>query len=148
MKRLVMVALALLITASTASTHAQMAGYYPKGGPDNGVEDVSLIQLIANPQAYDQKRVRITGFLHLEFEGDVIYLHSEDFHYSLAKNALWINVPKDMTQEQTKAVNDQYVICTGKFVASMRGHMGLNSGEISDVTRLEVWSPHPRPTTK
>ena len=148
MKRLVMFALGVLLIASNTSAHAQIAGYYPKGGPDNGVEDVSLIQLIANPQTYGHKRVRITGFLHLEFEGDVIYLHSEDFRFGLTKNALWIDVPKDMTQEQRKAVNDQYVICTGRFVANMHGHMGLNSGEISDVTRLEVWSPHPRPTQK
>ena len=147
MNRLAILVLAVLLTASSAYTHGQMAGYYPKGGPDSGVEDVSLIQLIANPQAYDNKRVRITGFLHLEFEGNAIYLHSEDFRYSLTKNALWINVPKDMTQEQTKAVNDQYAICTGRFVAGMHGHMGMNSGELSDVTRLEVWSP-PRLMTK
>jgi hypothetical protein len=92
--------------------------------------------------------VRITGFLHLEFEGNAIYLHHEDFLYALTKNALWINVPKGITQGQIKAVNDQYVICTGKFVASMHGHMGLNSGEITDVTRLQVWSPYPMPTRK
>ena len=140
MKRLVFFAFGLLLIAQNSPTHAQMAGYYPKGGPDNDVEDVSMIQLISNPQAYDNKRVRITGFLHLEFEGNSIYLHSEDFRYALTKNALWIDVPKDMTQAQTKIVNDQYVICTGTFVASRRGHMGMNSGEIADVTRLQVWS--------
>jgi hypothetical protein len=145
MNRLVALIFGLLLIAPNCPTFAQMAEYYPKGGPDNGPEDVSLIQLIANPQAYDGKTVRITGFLHLEFEGNAIYLHNEDFRYALTKNALWINVPKDMTQAQIKVVNDQYVICTGKFVASMHGHMGLNSGEITDVTRLQVWSPYPRP---
>jgi hypothetical protein len=148
MNRILVFVLGVLLVAPSCSAHAQTAGYYPKGGPDIEAEDVSLIPLIANPQAYDRKIVRITGFLHLEFEGNAIYLHGEDFQYSLTKNALWINVPKDMTQGQIKAVNDQYVICTGRFVAGMHGHMGLNSGEIDDVTRLEVWSPHPRPTRK
>ncbi|WP_263352176.1 hypothetical protein [Acidicapsa acidisoli] len=148
MNRLGMFALGILLLAPNCSAHAQMDGYYPKGGPDVGGEDVSLIQLIANPQAFDNKRVRITGFLHLEFEGNVIYLHSDDFLYSLTKNGLWIDVPKEMTQGQIKAVNDQYVICTGRFAANMHGHMGLNSGEMTDITRLEVWSPYPRSIPK
>ena len=145
MNRIVVFGLGVLIivfSAPSCPMHAQMSGYYPKGGPDIQADDVSLIQLIASPEAYDKKVVRITGFLHLEFEGNAIYLHNEDFRYGLTKNALWIDVPKDMTREQIKIVNDQYVICTGRFVASMHGHMGLNSGEIAYVTRLEIWGGH------
>lgn len=36
---------------------APQNGYYPQGGPDNGPVDVSMIQLIANPQSYDGKLV-------------------------------------------------------------------------------------------
>jgi hypothetical protein len=112
-------------------------GYYPKGGPDLGVDDVSIIQLVANPQLYDGKRIRIIGFLHLEFEGNVIYLHREDFEFGLTKNGLWIDTPRDMNRNQIKAVNDHYVICTGTFAANMHGHMDLNSGEMTHITRLE-----------
>lgn len=150
-----MLALALLATGPISYGNSQMVGYYPKGGPDTVDEDVSLIQLIANPEAYDGKTVRIIGFLHLEFEGNVIYLHNEDFRYGLTKNGLWIEIPKDMTKEQMKAVNDQYVICTARFVAKMHGHMGMNSGEVANVTRLEVWPayrgappPPPKHTSK
>ncbi|MFP5236501.1 MAG: hypothetical protein ACLGSD_11415 [Acidobacteriota bacterium] len=128
--------------------HGQAApqnnGYYPHGGPDNGPQDVSMIQLIANPQRYDGKRVRIIGFLHLEFEGDSIYLHREDFEFGITKNALWIDVPRDMTPDQIKSVNDNYVICTGTFAAGMHGHMGLNSGEVAKITRLQLWTDKPR----
>jgi hypothetical protein len=148
MRRSIMLAFALFAIGPISHGMAQTAGYYPKGGADIAAEDVSLIQLIANPQTYDGKTVRITSFLHLEFEGNVIYLHSEDFRYGLTKNGLWVEMPKDMSKEQMKAVNNQYVICTARFVAKMHGHMGLNSGEVADVSRLEVWSPDPRPTTK
>jgi len=120
-----------------------MAGYYPKGGADDGVEDVSLIQLIANPQTYDQKRVRVIGYIRLEFEGNAIYFHREDFEIGMANNAIWIDLPKDMTPKQIKIVNNQYVICTARFIAGRHGHMGLFSGEFDEVTRLEVW-PIPR----
>ena len=128
-----------LVLLSTIHGNGQMAGYYPKGGPDVDAEDVSLIQLIANPQAYDGKIVRIVGFIHLEFEGNVIYLHEDDFRYGLTKNGLWIDLPRDISQKQREAVNDRYVICTARFVAKMHGHMGMNSGEVASVTRLQVW---------
>ena len=146
MKHIVMltVVAGCLLTQFLPGQTANQNGYYPQGGPDNGPEDVSIIRLVANPQMYDGKRVRITGFLHLEFEGDVIYLHREDFEYGLDKNALWIDVPKDMTRNQIESVNDNYVICTGTFVAGRHGHMGMNSGEMSKVTRLQVWSDKPR----
>jgi hypothetical protein len=121
-------------------TQSQTKGYYPKGGPDNGVDDVSIIQLIANPQSYDGKRVRIIGFLHLEFEGNAIYLHREDFQEAIDKDALWIDVPKDMTRTQIQEVNDHYVICTGSFVSAKHGHMGMNSGTMGQITRLQVWT--------
>ncbi|MGA2636030.1 MAG: hypothetical protein ABSF16_17480 [Terracidiphilus sp.] len=147
MKQILLFLLAILLFHPGVAAFSQQGGYYPKGGPDSGVEDVSMIQLIANPQVYDNKRVRITGFLHLEFEGDAIYLHREDFSYALTKNALWVNIPRDMTKEQMKAVNNYYVICTGRFRAGMHGHMGLNSGEVDEITRLEVWCPQPRSGT-
>jgi hypothetical protein len=139
MKERILLVLAVLFLFSGQTALSQATGYYPKGGPDNGPEDVSVIQLIANPEAYDQKLVRITGYLHLEFEGDVIYLHREDFDNALTKNGIWINLPKDITSGQIKAVNDHYVICTGRFVAGRHGHMGMNSGEMDDVTRIETW---------
>jgi len=148
MNRVVLFALGIVLFACEYPAVGQMGGYYPKGGPDLDAQDVSLIQLIATPQAFDKKRVKITGFLHLEFEGNAIYFHSEDFQYGLTKNALWIDVPRDMTQQQKELVNNQYVICTARFDANMHGHMGMNSGELTDVTRLEVWAPHPRTIQK
>ena len=149
MRRSILLVFALLTIAPISYGDCQMTGYYPKGGPDIPAEQVSLIQLIANPQAYDGKTVRIIGFLHLEFEGNVIYLHNEDFRYGIEKNGLWIDIPKGMSQEQMKAVNDHYVICTARFVSNMHGHMGMNSGEVADVSRLQVWPAYrgapPRP---
>jgi hypothetical protein len=51
-------------------------------------EGVSLVQLIANPSVYQGKLVRVIGFCQLEFEGDALFLHREDFEQGLTKNAL------------------------------------------------------------
>jgi hypothetical protein len=118
---------------------AQMEGYYPKGGPDIQAEEVSLVQLIATPERYDGKTIRLIGYLNLEFEGNAIYFHRDDFTIGMSKNAVWIDLPKDIKPDEIKTVNDHYVICTARFVASNHGHMGMFSGALTDVTRLEVW---------
>jgi hypothetical protein len=117
----------------------QIPGYNSKPGYDATVRDVSILKLIANPQAYDGKRVRLIGFLRLEFEGDAIYLHREDYQHQISQNALWINLPHDITKQEQQAVNMHYVICSGVFEASKHGHMGMFSGEITDITRLQSW---------
>ena len=117
---------------------ARQAGYYPRGGPD-GAEQVSLIRLIANPDAYNNKTIRVVSYLHLEFEGDAIYFHQDDFKHGMYENSVWINLPKDISPAQIKALNDKYVLCTARFEARKHGHMGMFSGELSDVVRLEPW---------
>lgn len=100
--------------------------------------DVSLIQLIANPADYDGKVVRVIGFLRLEFEGNAVYLHQDDYTNSISKNGLWIEITNDMRKK--KADFDQkYVMLEGTFNAEMKGHLGLWSGSIQDISRVLVW---------
>jgi hypothetical protein len=81
--------LAVLVFVSVACSApallAQLPGYNPTKTGDMSALDVSLIQLIANPESYDGKKVRIIGFLRLEFEGDALYLHQVDFEMRLMK---------------------------------------------------------------
>jgi hypothetical protein len=118
---------------------AQMPGYFPNPGYDSKAQDVSMVQLIATPQQHDGKRVRFVGFLRIEFEGDAVYLHREDYEKGITRDALWITIPSEMTKRQQEAVNTQYVICVGVFDASHRGHMDLFSGAIKNVARLQLW---------
>jgi len=53
--------------------------------------EVSLIKLIATPEKYNGKRIQVIGYLHLEFEGNAIYLHKEDEEAGLSKNGFWVN---------------------------------------------------------
>src|SRR5262245_35258263 len=55
------------------------------GQPDNGV---SFLQLLGSPSTFEGKRVRLIGFAHVEFEGQGLYFHREDFDNGLTKNAL------------------------------------------------------------
>jgi hypothetical protein len=137
------------VRSSIVECDGELKGYFPNSGSDDTAQDVSVIQLIAQPEKFDGKRVRFIGFLRLEFEGNAIFLHREDFDLGISSNGLWVNVPSDMTKRQQDDVNMRYVICVGVFRAGMHGHMGMFSGAISDVRRLQLWpwSDHPRSAT-
>jgi hypothetical protein len=143
------IAVSLVLIASVvlwAISRGQIRGYFPKPGPDDTVKDVSLIQLIAQPERFDGKPVRFIGFLRIEFEGNAIYLHREDFDHAISNNGVWVDIPTDMTKHQRDEVNMHYVICAGVFRADNRGHMDMFSGAITNVRRLEFWSDEPRST--
>jgi hypothetical protein len=101
--------------------------------------DVSLIQLIADPVKYQGKVVKVVAYLHLEFEGNGLYLHREDFEQSLYRNGIWIDATGSFFQS-AKSNNNSYVIVIGTFDSSDRGHMGLWSGAINHIERLDRWS--------
>jgi hypothetical protein len=100
--------------------------------------DVSLVRLIANPKDYDGKIVRVIGFVRMEFEGNGIYLHEDDYKHSIYKNGLWIDVTADMQKRKTE-LDQKYVLIEGTFDARMTGHMGLWSGSIRNITRCQTW---------
>jgi hypothetical protein len=99
---------------------------------------VSLIQLIANPEKYDGKDISVLGFLRIEFEGNALYFHREDYEIGLLKNAIWVDVTPEMKKDQSK-FSMHYVLIEGTFSASERGHMGAFSGSIKHINRVMPW---------
>jgi hypothetical protein len=107
---------------------------FAAGSPKQDAIHVSIIRLIASPKEFDGMIVRVEGFMHLQFEGDAIYLHKEDYDRTLTKNGLWLGATGAMRNEMLK-MNDCYVLIEGEFSSGDHGHMGLWSGAILDVSR-------------
>jgi hypothetical protein len=108
--------------------------YYPRKDDLN----ISLVKLLACPERYDGQFVRVIGYLNLEFEGDALYLHKEDYDASISKNGLWINITRDSAMKAVK-YNKKYVIIQGVFDTKDCGHMGMFSGALKHITRLDFW---------
>lgn len=102
-------------------------------------KDVPLMSLITNPQHYDGQKVRSIGYMHLEFEGDCIYLRKEDYKQHIEKNGLWLEFKSDSVRHRLSRLNDSYVIVEGIFDNHRLGHMDMNSGSIKDINLLDVW---------
>jgi hypothetical protein len=100
---------------------------------------VSIIRLIATPTAYNGKYVRVIGFVRIEFEGTAVYLHQDDYNFSISKNALWLAI--DRSDRQRYMEGDQkYVLIEGTFDAKDLGHRGLFSGAIKNIKRFQLWT--------
>lgn len=98
-----------------------------------------MIRLLATPEKYQGKVIRIVGFLHVGFEDNGIYLHKEDYYQSLFANGLWVEFSAKTGVEASK-LNNSYVLLVGKFDATKTGHMGLWSGSLTDIQRLVSWN--------
>ena len=105
---------------------------------------VPLLRLIATPERFDGVLVRTIGFLWLEFEGDALYLHREDYENGITKQSVWLDLPSAQSAEQRR-LRGNYVLVEGVFVAGRSGHLGLHAGEIGKINRLELWSQPGKP---
>jgi len=94
---------------------------------------VSTLQLLSSPGDYHNKLVRVTGFLNLEFEGNALYLHKEDYDQMILENSIWI----DRSGIKQPYFNKEYAIIEGRYLAGKRGHFGMFSGAITEITRIQ-----------
>ncbi len=49
-------------------------------------------------------KVRVIGFVRIDFEGNAVYLHEEDDKYAISDNALWLSLPNTKSKEEYEAV--------------------------------------------
>lgn len=98
---------------------------------------VSLIQLIANPTMFDQKRVIVIGFVVLEFESQRIYLNEADAKHVITRNGVWLDV-SDSIYARRAEFDRKYALVEGTFNARRRGHLGLSSGQLENISRIQL----------
>jgi hypothetical protein len=137
----VFLAIAGWLAANATTAKAPDDTEKPGSSPQQPLS-VSLIRLIATPDAFDGKYVQVTGFVSIEHEGTAVYLHRDDWQYMLTKNGLWLvasDIPGEGSNEAK--VKERYALIEGRFSAKKQGHRGLWSGSIEEVARMVPWAP-------
>lgn len=100
---------------------------------------VSMVELLAAPEKYDGKLVRVIGVGNLEFEGNYLSLSKEDREYHTF-NAIWLELgERAISYEEARAYNGKYVIVEGFFDKDDGGHFGMFHGTIKDINRYQLW---------
>ncbi|RLA42043.1 MAG: hypothetical protein DRR42_24000 [Gammaproteobacteria bacterium] len=95
---------------------------------------VSLKTLISFPDEYHEKSISVHGFLSLKFEGHSLWSSEPDYDKRNPKNSVWIDIS---ISEANLIFDGECVELEGVFNSKRKGHFGLYSGTIENITRIE-----------
>jgi hypothetical protein len=112
-------------SASWAQTSAEDAPHAPP---------ISIVTLLAEPVSKSPQRVQVAGFLVLEFEGQALYLHREDYQQQLMRNAIRIALTPEQ-EKQYKDLSGSYVLVEASF-RKARNSEDIFTGSLFNVRRM------------
>ena len=98
--------------------------------------DVSMVSIIATPNQFNGKLVRVSGYLNIEFENVELYLHKEDCAQGLTKNGAWLDLNRE-TRRKFDPMKLHYVFVEGIVDSTHLGHMGATSVTLTKIQRVE-----------
>lgn len=97
----------------------------------------SIKELVDHPDKYDEKVVRIRGFLNLGFEGTAIYIQKSDYEKHNYKNSIWVSLSgRDLSLLKSQC-NNKFASIIGTFKSGQNGHFGLFSGSLVSIRRID-----------
>jgi hypothetical protein len=106
-------------------------------------QPVPMQQLLADPQGFEGKRVRVVGFLRLEFGRNALYLDRNDFNTSVLEHALRLELTDSQLRSSSK-LNNGRVLVEGVFNAESTGQVGVWPGSLKHIVRLHMWRNYRR----
>ena len=132
------IALLVLLGALAPAAHAQFGVplncLVAQHNGDCDLYGISLVQLLANPEKYDGRHVRVSGYIHFEKEASAIFLHEDDVEHHLIRNGVWVSLAEG---ESLPECQDAYVEVEGVYRARNTGKAGLFSGALTRVTKCQ-----------
>jgi hypothetical protein len=137
--RRIAVGLFLGLVLHTANAEQHCSLWLPRAANGEcGMYEVSLVQLIANPDSFEGKRVAVIGFLNTEFEGDALYLHQEDWGAGIPLNSVSLVVPPNWFKNSA-CRSQSYVLLHGVFTAKTKGHAVWRAGSLESIDLCRQW---------
>ena len=116
----------------------------PKAAVEKGntIQDVSMVALLANPDAFNGKNIHVVGALNLEFENRMLCLHSEDIVKGIEKNCIWVQFDNNALQKSEEDLllfKNYYVVVEGIFDSSSKN--SRCSGALTKISRIDPKNP-------
>lgn len=96
--------------------------------------DASFVQLLSRPELFDQRRLVVSGYANLEFEGNALYLSEELYRHGSSRDAIWLDLEGISSPPSFRR---GYAVVEGTFAAGPGGHLGMFGGTISHITRFD-----------
>ncbi|MEZ5465588.1 MAG: hypothetical protein R3F22_10275 [Lysobacteraceae bacterium] len=98
--------------------------------------DVSMVQLLANPERYNGKPVSVIGYYNSGFELSALYLSKLDSDNDVNRNSVWVE------GLGAYSADDGYAYVSGIFSQKVTGHLNGWSAGICNVSEYEPWPGH------
>ena len=121
-----------LMFLASAIWLSPLAAAEVKPATDEKALKVSMVQLIANPATYDGRLVRFHGYVNLQFEGNAVYLHRDDYEQANFENGFSLGDVTSCKKLDGTEFKKGYAVVVGRFSSSEHGHMGLWPGAINE----------------
>jgi len=99
---------------------------------------VPMSELIADPQRFDGQRVRVVGFLRLQFDRNALYMGRDDYNNAVAEHALRLDLKNSQLRSSSK-LNNGHVTVEGVFGPADKMHGGPWAGALKEVSSLRMW---------
>ena len=130
--------LVVLIAAASALGAAPVdpAGWERSRQDNLAYEPVPLVAVLANLDAFDGKRVRVSGYLTLEFENAGLAVDKVSYDAGLPSNALWVDPPGWLAKRERARLSRRYATVYATVDAQAHGHVDAYSGSLVDVRRI------------
>jgi hypothetical protein len=99
--------------------------------------NISMINLIASPEKYNGKKIKIIGFVNAEFGKNGVYLSKDDYENSIYKNGILISQPESVRKNiLDKNLDKRYMYIEGTFKMNEADYNGPWSGKLERVTKM------------
>ena len=107
-------------------------------------KDVSMIQLLANPEKYDGKPIRVVGFTLVSPTSATICPSHIDYEHAIRLNAIILVLDRiekksGYIMKKNDKVQKQYSIIEGTFNAERKHRNLIFGGKIENITRFDAW---------
>lgn len=102
------------------------------------IQNISLVELIANPNKYHKKKIKVAGYFSNEHDGRAIYISKNDFITGIYKNGIYLyygNLP--MQKFEIEPPYQGYVTIIGVYNKDMKGSYNFYSGGFEEVISLK-----------
>lgn len=144
MQRIRSVLLGLIICVSFCSFLSSSAHGQGDIKAEPGTVEVSLLRLIATPQEFHGKAIRVSGVFRYEFEDTALYLSQEHLKKRVKGNSIWLRIDRSfVTSNATRlrSLSGAYVVVEGIFDANAAGHFdAFPYGTLRQIKRIDAIS--------
>lgn len=101
------------------------------------LNETSMIELIANPDKFHEKLIRISGVFKKDLESGIIFFTRDDLKYNITKNSFLVRFDNEILKEiDLIALDKQYVTIIGYFNKNLQGMGRFFSGSLYDIKAI------------